>query len=144
MKIVLDKYKDKKLRLEGKIESFAELKEELNSKKEQEDNFKIEIKTLNREIEEKIIETKLIQEKKEILDKRGLEFEKNQTLLNSKEQFREQLEKTKKDLDWQLTEITRKEQEIDKLKPKLSRLEVLKSLEEKGKELKILIKTKKD
>ncbi|BDZ67726.1 AAA family ATPase [Methanobacterium ferruginis] len=142
MKIVLDKYKDKKLRLEGKIESFAELKEELNSKKEQEDNFKIEIKTLNREIEEKIIETKLIQEKKEILDKRGLEFEKNQTLLNSKEQFREQLEKTKKDLDWQLTEITRKEQEIDKLKPKLSRLEVLKSLEEKGKELKNLNKDK--
>ena len=142
MKIVLDKYKDKKLRLEGKIESFAELKEELNSKKEQEDNFKIEIKALNREIEEKIIETKLIQEKKEILDKRGLEFEKNQTLLNSKEQFREQLEKTKKDLDWQLTEITRKEQEIDKLKPKLSRLEVLKSLEEKGKELKNLNKDK--
>ena len=143
IKIILDKYNEKKLILEGRLESFKEFEEELNSKKQQEAEFNIKIKNLNREIEEKIIDTNLVREKKEILDKRSLEFEKTNTLLNSKEHFMEQLEKTKKDLDYQLTEIIYKEQEIIKLKPKLSKLEVLKSLEEKSKELKDLNKDKK-
>jgi exonuclease SbcC len=144
IKIILDKYNGQKLRLEGKLESFEDANVELDSKKEQEEQFKIKIKDLNREIEEKIIDTNLTREKKEILDKRSLESEKNQTLLNSKEHFMEQLEKTKKDLNWQLTEITGKEEEISKLKLKLNKLDVLKSLEEKIKELKNLTKTKKD
>lgn len=142
IKIILDKYNGQKLRLEGKLESFEDANVELDSKKEQEEQFKIKIKDLNREIEEKIIDTNLTREKKEILDKRSLESEKNQTLLNSKEHFMEQLEKTKKDLNWQLTEITGKEEEISKLKLKLNKLDVLKSLEEKIKELKNFNKDK--
>lgn len=142
IKIILDRYNGQKLRLEGKLESFEDANVELDSKKEQEEQFKIKIKDLNREIEEKIIDTNLTREKKEILDKRSLESEKNQTLLNSKEHFMEQLEKTKKDLNWQLTEITGKEEEISKLKLKLNKLDVLKSLEEKIKELKNFNKDK--
>lgn len=39
MKILLDKYNENKLRLDGKLESFNELKEELSSKKEQKPNL---------------------------------------------------------------------------------------------------------
>ncbi|BDZ70520.1 AAA family ATPase [Methanobacterium petrolearium] len=143
IKIILDKYNGQKLRLEGKLESFEDANVELDSKKEEETQFNIKIKDLNRDIEGKIIDTNLIREKMEILDKRSLEFGKNQTLLNSKEHFREQLEKTKKDLNWQLTEITGKEEEMSKLKPRLKKLNVLKSLEENIKELKNLNKDKK-
>jgi DNA repair protein SbcC/Rad50 len=143
IKIILDKYKEKKLILDGRLESFKESEDELDSKKEHEAEFNIKIKNLNREIGEKIIDTNLVREKKEILDKRKLKFEKTITLLNSKEQFIKQLEKTKKDLDWQLTEIMGKEQEIIKLKPKLGELEILKSLEEKSNELKNFNKDKK-
>ena len=140
IKIILDKYNEEKLRLNGKLESFKDLKDELNSKKLQEEEFNNKIKNINREIEEKIIDINLTREKMEILDKRSLKFEKLTTLLNSKESFAEQLEKTKKDLDFQLKEIIRKEQKIIDLKPKLKKLEVLKDLEEKQNQLKILIK----
>lgn len=142
MKIILDKYNKEKLILDGKLDSFKDSKEELNSKNLQKDEFNTKIKNLNREIEEKIIDSKLTREKKEILDKRGLEFEKLTTLLNSKEKFTEQLEKTKKYLELQLTEIIEKEKIIGELKPKLSKLEVLKNLEEKSKDLKNLNKEK--
>ncbi|NYB51134.1 MAG: AAA family ATPase [Methanobacteriaceae archaeon] len=141
-RIIIDKYNEKKLILNGKIESLKELEGELDSKKEQKQQLKSKIKNLNREIEEKIIDTNLTREKKEILDKRSLEFEKNRTLLNSQESLLEQLQKTKKDLNYQLTEIMSKEQETKELRPKLRKLEVLKSLEEKSKELKNLNKDK--
>ena len=140
MKIILDKYNENKLKLEGKLESFEDLKNEKTSKIKQEGQLNIEIKNLNRKIEEKIIDTNLTREKMEILDKRGLEYEKLTTILYSKESFKEQHENTKKDLDFQFKEINRKEQEIIKLKPKLKKLDVLKSLQEKLKELKNLKK----
>ena len=140
MKIILDKYNENKLKLEGKLESFEDLKNEKTSKIKQEGQLNIEIKNINRKIEEKIIDTNLTREKMEILDKRGLEYEKLTTILYSKESFKEQHENTKKDLDFQFKEINRKEQEIIKLKPKLKKLDVLKSLQEKLKELKNLKK----
>ncbi len=84
MKILLDKYNENKLRLDGKLESFNELKEELSSKKEQKTKFNTKIKKLNHEIEEKIIDSNMLKEKKEILDKRYFQYEKSTTLLNSK------------------------------------------------------------
>ena len=84
----------------------------------------------------------MLTEKKEILDKRNLEFEKNTTILNSKKHFLEQLEKTNNELNIQLTEIMGKEQDISEIKPKLNKLDVLKSLEEKSIELKNLSKDK--
>ncbi len=142
IKIILDRYNGIKLKLEGKIESFEDLKDELDSKREKESELKIKIKELNHEIEGRIIDSKLLKEKKEILDKRNLEFEKNSASLNSKKQFLEQLEKTKNDLNIQLNEIITKEQEINKIKPQLSKLDVLKSLEEKSREFKTLTKDK--
>lgn len=135
MKILLDKYNENKLRLDGKLESFNELKEELSSKKEQKTKFNTKIKKLNHEIEEKIIDSNMLKEKKEILDKRYFQYEKSTTLLNSQKHFLSQLEKTKNDLNTQLNEIENKEEEINKIKPKLSKLKVLQSLQEKNKEL---------
>jgi DNA repair protein SbcC/Rad50 len=142
MKGILDKYKDQRIRLEGVLESFEDLKDELESKKRNNDQLKTITKDLNCQIEERIIESNLLKEKIEILDKRSLEFEKNTTLLLSKNHFLEQLEKTRKDLDWHLTELKSQEKEITELKPKLSKLKVLKNLEEKIKELKNLTKDK--
>ncbi|MCC7563239.1 MAG: AAA family ATPase [Methanobacterium sp.] len=142
MKIILDKYNESKFKLEGKIESFVELKEELNSKNGKKNELKSEIKNLKREIDERSIEFKLLTEKKELLNQRKVEFEKNKTVLNSKKEVSEQLEKTKNDLQNQLTEITNKELEISEIKPKLDKLKVLKSLEEKSRELKKLTNDK--
>ncbi|MDD3753479.1 MAG: AAA family ATPase [Methanobacterium sp.] len=143
IKPLLDKYNEDKLRLEGKLESFSELKEELSSKIEQKTQLNIKIKNLNHDIEERIIDSNLLKEKKEILDKRNLEYEKSITLLNSKKHFLSQLEKTKNDFDIQFAEIKSKELEINKIKPKLSKLIVLESLQEKKKELVNVKKEKK-
>lgn len=142
LKIILDKYNENKLKLEGKLESFKELKEELDSKNDQEEQLKIKVKDLSGELEERIIESNLLTEKKEILDKRNLEFEKTTTILKSQKNFLEQLEKTRNEVNIQLSEIMGKEQEIKEINPKLTKLDVLKSLEEKSVALKNLSKDK--
>lgn len=142
-KVILDGYNEKKIRLEGRIESFKDLDEEFKTKKDKKRELSLQIKDVNLKREENIIESDLLREKKEILDKRSLEFEKATTILKSKTDFLEQLEKTKKDLDNQLSEIILKEEEINQIKPRLKKLEVLKSLQDKIKELKDLQKDEK-
>ncbi|MBI5458394.1 AAA family ATPase [Methanobacterium sp.] len=142
LKIILDKYNEQKIRLEGKIESLKDLESEFNSKKNKEDELARKIKDINLKIEENIIESDLLREKKQILDKRSLEFENATTLLKSKKDFQDQLEKTGQYLDEQLSEIILKEEEIARLNPRLKKLDVLKSLADKSKELKLLQKDK--
>ncbi|MDO5835910.1 MAG: AAA family ATPase [Methanobacterium sp.] len=139
-KVILDGYNEKKIRLEGRIESFKDLDEEFKTKKDKKRELSLQVKDVNLKREENIIESDLLREKKEILDKRSLEFEKTTTILKSKTDFLEQLEKTKKDLDNQLSEIILKEEEINRIKPRLKKLEILKSLQDKIKELKDLQK----
>ena len=139
-KVILDGYNKKKIRLEGRIESFKDLDEEFKTKKDKKRELSLQVKDVNLKREENIIESDLLREKKEILDKRSLEFEKATTILKSKTDFLEQLEKTKKDLDNQLSEIILKEEEINRIKPRLKKLEILKILQDKIKELKDLQK----
>jgi len=143
IKIILDRYKEEKIRLEGRIESSEGLKDEFQTKKHKQKELSIQIKDINLKREENIIESDLLREKKEILDRRSLEFEKSTTILKSKTDFLEQLEKTKKDLDNQLSEIIIKEEEINRVKPRLKKLEVLKNLQDRIKELKDLQKDEK-
>ncbi len=143
MKIILDEYNENKLKLEGKLESFAEFKEELSSKSDKNNELKGKIKNLNQVIDEKVIEFNLLSEKKELLDKRQLEFGENQILLNSKKEFSEELKNTKNYLKKQLTEISKNENRIMEIKPQLKKLEVLKSLKENNEELRDIKKDKK-
>jgi len=142
MKIILDKYSEQKIRLEGKIESFKDLKEGFKVKKEKEKELTQKIKQINLKREENIIESNLLRDKKEILDKRNVEFENTTTLQESKKDFLHQLEKTQNDLEKQLNDITVKEEEIDRIKPQLKKLDVLKSLDDALKDLKHLKKDK--
>jgi len=142
MKVILDKYNEKRIRLEGRIESFQDLEEEFKVKKEKEKELTRKIKDIDLKREENIIESNLLREKKEILDKRNVEFENTMTLLESKKDFLHQLEKTQNDLEMQLKNIAVKEEEINRLKPQLKKLDVLKSLDEALKELKHLQKDK--
>nr|WP_319373290.1 AAA family ATPase [uncultured Methanobacterium sp.] len=143
LKVILDKYSERKIRLEGKIESFEDFETEFTAKKDKKRALALKIKDINLKREENIIESNLLQEKKEILDKRSMEFENTNTLLKSKKDFQDQLEKSLKDLEGQLNEISLKEEEITRIEPRLKKLNVLKSLAEKSKELKVLQKDKK-
>jgi len=143
LKIILDKYNERKIRLEGKIESFEDFESEFSAKNDKKRALALEIKDINLKREENIIESNLLQEKKEILDKRSMEFENANTLLKSKKDFQDQLEKGRKDLEGQLNEIILKEEEVTRIEPRLKKLNVLKSLAEKSKELKVLQKDKK-
>lgn len=143
LKIILDKYNERKIRLEGKIESFEDFETEFAAKKDNKRALALKIKDINLKREENIIESNLLQEKKEILDKRSMEFENANTLLKSKKDFQDQLEKNRKDLEGQLNEIILKEEEITRIEPRLKKLNILKSLAEKSKELKVLQKDKK-
>jgi len=143
LKVLLDKYNERKIRLEGKIESFEDFETEFAAKKDKKRALALKIKDINLKREENIIESDLLQEKKEILDKRSMEFENANTLLKSKKDFQDQLEKSRKDLEGQLNEIILKEDEITRIEPRLKKLNVLKSLADKSKELKVLQKDKK-
>ena len=142
LKVILDKYNERKIRLEGKIESFEDFESEFTAKKNKKREIALKIKDINLKREENIIESDLLQEKKEILDKRSMEFENANTLLKSKRDFQDQLEKSRKDLESQLNEIIIKEEEITRIEPQLKKLDVLKSLADKSKELKLLQKDK--
>ncbi|EKF86265.1 DNA double-strand break repair rad50 ATPase [Methanobacterium formicicum DSM 3637] len=143
LKVILDKYNERNIRLEGKIESFEDFETEFTVKKDRKRALALKIKDINLKRDENIIESDLLQEKKEILDKRSMEFENANTLLKSKKDFQDQLEKSRKDLEGQLNEIILKEEEITRIEPRLKKLNVLKSLAEKSKELKVLQKDKK-
>ena len=143
LKVILDKYNEQKIRLEGKIESFEDFETEFTAKKDKKRELALKIKDINLKREENIIESNLLQEKKEILDKRSMEFENANTLLKSRKDFQDQLEKSRNDLEGQLNEIILKEEEITRIEPRLKKLDVLKSLAEKSKELKVLQKDKK-
>lgn len=143
LKVILDKYNERNIRLEGKIESFEDFETEFTVKKDRKRALALKIKDINLKREENIIESDLLHEKKEILDKRSMEFENANTLLKSKKDFQDQLEKSRKDLEGQLNEIILKEEEITRIEPRLKKLNVLKSLAEKSKELKVLQKDKK-
>lgn len=143
LKVILDKYNEQKIRLEGKIESFEDFETEFTAKKDKKRELALKIKDINLKREENIIESDLLQEKKEILDKRSMEFENANTLLKSRKDFQDQLKKSRNDLEGQLNEIILKEEEITRIEPRLKKLDVLKSLAEKSKELKVLQKDKK-
>lgn len=143
IKIILDKYNEQRIRLEGRIESFNDLEDEIRTKKDKRKELSLQIKDINLKRDENIIESNLLLEKKEILDKRSIEFEKTTTIIKSKKDSLDHLEKTKKDLETQLNVIILKEDEINHIKPRLKKLDVLKGLQDKIKELKDLQKDEK-
>lgn len=140
MKIILDKYNSEKLRLEGKLESLTELEGELASKNQQKTQIRTEVQKLENIIQGKVIEFDLLKDKKEILDSKRRKFDEANTKMDSKKELIKQVKKTETHLNSELTLIKNKEQEIERIKPKIAKLKVLKSLKDGRDELQRLMK----
>jgi len=143
MKPILDRYTGEKLRLEGKLESLDELKEDFECKKGQKEQMKAQIQDLNKVIEEASIEFSLLREKKEALDNKNSEFEKAKAARNSKKNLLSELEREMKDLDNQIIQIKGKEQEIGDIRPKIRKLDLLKTFQTANEKLKRLLQDEK-
>ncbi len=143
MKPILDKYNGEKLRLEGKLESLTDLKEDIKFKKSQKNQMKTKIKDLNRVIQEVSIEFSLLRDKKEILDLKNSEFEKAKNTRDSKKQLLSELQREMNDFNNQIIEIKHKEQEIEDIKPKISKLDTLKTFQKANEKLKHFLQDEK-
>lgn len=143
MKPILDKYKGEKLRLEGKLESLTDLKEDIKFKKGQRNQMKFKIQDLNKVIQEVSIEFSLLRDKKEVLDFKSSEFEKAKATRDSKKQLLSELQREMKDFDKQIIEMKGKEQEIEDIKPKIRKLDILKTFQTANEKLKHLLQDEK-
>ncbi|MBP2045437.1 AAA family ATPase [Methanobacterium aggregans] len=140
MKILMDEYNGKKLKLEGRLESLDGLKDDLNSA----DNDKKRIHKRIQELNEKILkletEYQSLKDRNEILDSKRSDFEATTSALESRKNLLEKMEVDEKYLRAKVDEIEATEKRMKELKPKIDKLPVLKGMQEAADELKGLKK----
>lgn len=133
---IINDYEMKKIKIEAKLENIDDLNKEIESENNKKARFKDEIQEISSKIGEEQKQIDIIGEKKVKLDNDRAEFERATSDLKSKEEILENIKGDEKHLKKQLKDIQAKEIEIQDIKPKLSKLDILNKLKDSIEELK--------
>ncbi|HEX7467948.1 MAG TPA: DNA repair protein Rad50, partial [Methanobacterium sp.] len=133
----------KKVKLEGKLESLDGLNEEIRSKKSEKIIINRKVQEISAKAKKIELELDAITKQNNTLEESKSKFEKTVSNIESKKQILEKLQVDHDHLEKQINEIKTKENEIGLIKPKLSKLEVLKKLKEQLDKLRTLQTNKK-
>jgi len=140
---LMNQYEMQKIRLDGKLEGLDGLNSEISVKKEEKNTIHQDIQEISQKIEK--INEELVQLNKEnsSLDHDKSVYDRAINSIESKKQIINNLQLDQTHLNKQITDIIIKEDEIKIIKPKLSKLKVLKTLKQSLENLKQLQKNKK-
>jgi exonuclease SbcC len=133
---LMNQYEMQKEKLEGKLEALSGLNKEIIAKKTEKSIIHHKIQEISLSV--KKIEDKLIvaSRKMDSLNEDRSAFDKALNSIESKKQLLEKLQRENNHITTQISEIGIKEEEIDIIRPKISKLEVLKRLKESRDNLK--------
>jgi exonuclease SbcC len=140
MKILLDQYNGEKLKLEGRLETLKDLKNDLKVQNKDKDTIQAKIQKITRDIEEAEAEYKSLQDKNDLLKSKKSDFETTLSAMESRKNLVERMGADEKYLRTKLDEIESTEKRINELKPKIDKLPVLKGMQDAKDELKGLKK----
>jgi len=140
MKFIIEKYEDQTLKLEGKLESFEDLGQEITTKQDVKTNLEDELNQVNNDLQETITECQMINEKKEIIEKKAFDHERISSQITSNQKMLLQLQETSENLDHELELINNTQKEIKEIEPTITALKPLKRLKEQINEIKQLQK----
>ena len=140
---LMNQYEMQKVKLEGKLESLDGLNDEIRSKKAEKEVIHQKVQDTSSMVKKIKYELDAITKENNSLEEAKSAFEKTVNNIEAKKQILEKLNVDHEHLENQINEIRTKEDEIELIKPNLSKLEVLKTLKELLDSLKTLQTNKK-
>jgi len=140
---LMNQYEMQKVKLEGKLESLDGLNDEIRSKKAEKEVIHQKVQDISSMVKKIKYELDAITKENNSLEEAKSAFEKTVNNIEAKKQILEKLNVDHEHLENQINEIRTKEDEIELIKPNLSKLEVLKTLKELLDSLKTLQTNKK-
>ena len=140
---LMNRYEMKKVKLEGKLESLYGLNDEIRSKKAENEVIHQKVQDISSMTKKIEYELDAITKENNSLEEAKSSFEKTINNVEAKKQILDKLKVDHEHLEDQINEIRTKEDEIELIKPNLSKLEVLKKLKELLDSLKTLQTNKK-
>ena len=140
---LMNRYEMKKVKLEGKLESLDGLNDEIRSKKAENEVIHQKVQDISSMTKKIEYELDAITKENNSLEEAKSSFEKTINNVEAKKQILDKLKVDHEHLEDQINEIRTKEDEIELIKPNLSKLEVLKKLKELLDSLKTLQTNKK-
>lgn len=133
---IINTYEMKKIKIEAKLETVDDLNRDIEAKTNEKLQIKSKIQYLSSEIEDAQKHLDLIGGKKEKLDNDKTDYENISSDLTSKQRILETIKDDEIHLKKQIEDINSKEIEIEEIKPKLFKLELLIKLRDSIKQLK--------
>ncbi len=140
---LMNQYEMKKVKLEGKLESLDGLNDEIRSKKAEKEIIHQKVQDISSMVKKIKYELDAITKENNSLEEARSAFERTINNIEAKKQILERLKVDHEHIENQINEIRTKEDEIELIKPNLSKLEVLKKLKELLDSLKTLQTSKK-
>lgn len=125
MKLITEKYETQSTKLEGRLEAVESLNGEHIIKTTTMATMVDEASSVEKDLQESIIECQLTKEKKEILDQRATEYNNLTSNIEGKNLILIQYEETHDELEADKAMIEDKENEIKRIKPQLPMLDSL-------------------
>ena len=140
---LMNQYEMQKVKLEGKLESLDGLNDQIRSKTAEKEIIHQRVQDITTELNEIESQIELVTKENNILEESKSIHEKTINNIELKKQLLENLKIDQDHLENQINQIRTKEDEIELIKPKLSKLEVMRKLKELLNSLKTLQTNKK-
>ncbi len=140
---LMNQYEMQKVKLEGKLESLDGLNDQIRSKTAEKEIIHQRVQDITTELNEIESQIESVTKENNILEESKSIHEKTINNIELKKQLLENLKIDQDHLENQINQIRTKEDEIELIKPKLSKLEVMRKLKELLNRLKTLQTNKK-
>ena len=140
---LMNQYEIQKIKLDGKLEDLSGLNDEISAKKDEKNIIHQNIQEISQKLEKIDEELELINNQNNLLDQDKSVYDRAVNGIESKTQIIDNLKRDQTHLNGQITDIILKEGEIKIIRPKLSKLKVLKTLKQSLGDLKQLQINKK-
>ncbi len=140
---LMNQYEIQKIKLDSKLEDLSGLNDEISAKKDEKNIIHQNIQEISQKLEKIDEELELINNQNNLLDQDKSVYQRAVNGIESKTQIIDNLKRDQTHLNGQITDIILKEGEIKIIRPKLSKLKVLKTLKQSLGDLKQLQINKK-
>lgn len=135
MKLITEKYEDESLKLDGKLESFSDLEDEITTKQEQIKELGDTIKDVKGSLQEAISTYEKVKENKDVMDEQAIRAEGISAKTISIQKSLIDLRGVNEDLSHDLELLENVENEIEEITPQLKNIDELKSLKKRVEDL---------
>ena len=131
MKFVIDEYKQREIRINGKLDNFEKVQNNLNQKEQEKEELTAIVDNKEHELKKTKEKLQKFKNIKEFFDKKESEFRSINEKIEHEKYILTRLNTSKTDLSEKIEGIIIKEKEIEEIQPEISKIQILEDLKEK-------------